>query len=212
MVGATVRSERDWTRGLQALTGLAAIGTALAVLFWLATIVFYAVQRAGGPSEVTVGATLPSARLVGPRPPADGLAGNVSFATDAGLPVAIHQPDPGQYVLGVLERLPTLAVYAVFFVLLWRLVRTARHGGPYSPSVVRGLRRLGALLLAGTLLAAMVEALAEGWLSASLLPAYGFVFHYDLPGGAVIGGASLLAVSEVVRRGVRMREDLEGTV
>jgi DUF2975 family protein len=212
MVRSTARTARDWTRGLQLVTTVAAIGAAIAVLFWLATIAFYLLQRASGSSDVTVGATLPSARLVDPVPPAQGLADNVSFTTGDSLSVAIHRPEPAQYLLAVMERLPTLVVYALFFTLLTLLVRAARRDNPFTTPIARKLRGLGALLLLGTLAAALVESLAQGWLTAELLPTHGFVFDYDLPTGAVIGGIGMLAIAEIVRRGVRMREDLEGTV
>lgn len=208
----SARPVRDWTSALQVVTGLVAIGSAIAVVFWLVTAVLYAVQRAGGGMDVVIGATLPSARHVGPVPPAEGLAANVGFATGDSLPVAIGRPSTEQYVLAVLERLPTLVVYAAFFALLWRLVAVARRTTPYTAGTVWWLRLLGVLLLVGALVAELVEAVAQGWLSAVVLPAHGFLFDYDLPTGAVVGGAGLLAVSEVVRRGMLMREDLEGTV
>lgn len=210
--GAHVVARRDWTRGLQVVAGLAALGAALAVAFWLAATVFYAIQRGAGSSDVTVGATLPSVRQIDPRPDSPGLPDEVSLMTGEPLAVAIRAPSTTQYALAVGERLPTLVVYATFFVLLWRLVRVVRREEIFSTATVGRLRALGGLLLLGALTAAALEAVARGLLAMNLLRDAAFVFDFDMPGGAVIGGFGLLAVAETIRRGTDMREDLEGTV
>lgn len=208
--GAPAAARRGWTRWLQVVVGLAALGTLLTVAFWLAATLYYAIQR--DPSDVTVGATLPSVRQIDPRPGSPDLPANVSLATGEPLAVAIRAPSTGQYTLAVLERLPTLAVYATFFVLLWRLVRLARRDEIFSTATAGRLRGLGGLLLAGALAAALLEAVAGGLLAMTLLGEDGLVFEYEFPGGAVIGGVGLLAAAEIIRRGAGMREDLEGTV
>lgn len=207
------RRHRDWTRALQVVVGLAAIATVAAVLFWTAATVYYATQRGAGPSyEVIVGATLPDARQIEPTPTSTDLPTGTSLVTGEPLPVAIRAPSTTQYALAILERLPTLVVYATFFVLLWRLLRAARREELFSMTIAARLRGLGGLLLGGALAAAALESVAQGLLAMDLLANNAFVFDYDVPGGAVIGGVGLLAVAEVVRRGTGMREDLEGTV
>jgi hypothetical protein len=205
-------SETGWLRGLQVVVAVAAATTLAVVLFWTAATVFYSVQRSTGESDVTIAATLPGGHGLPVDRAPDGLAEGVELAPHQALRVAIDRPSAPLYALAVLGRLPTTLVYAAFFVLLWRLVRAARRRDPFSAEHARRLRVLGGLLAGGALTAAVLEALARGMLSAMVLTSDRFVFSYDVPGGALIGGLGLLAVAEVVRAGARMREDLEGTV
>lgn len=205
----SVRDSRDWTRHLRVVLAVAAGGSVLAVAFWIAASVFYGFQEAAGRSDVTVGGSLPNSRGLDVRA-GTGLVPGVSVASGGELPVAIERPGPWLYTLAVLQRMPMLLTYATFFVLLYRLVRSARQ--PFSAVNVRRLRGLGRFLLFGALIAALVEAVAGGLLARAVLTDHRFLFDYDLPAGAVIGGIGLLAIAEVLRHGVRMREDLEGTV
>jgi hypothetical protein len=203
---------RTWLRGFQLLLSLLAAGTFLVTVFWIVGSLYYLVKLGGGATDVTVGATLPKARLLGLESVVPGLVPGTTVSSSSEIAIAIRDPGPIEYGLALLQHLPTLAVYTTFFVLLLRSVRSAERSDPFGADHARRVRRLGWFLVIAALASALVEAVARGLLADRVLVQGRFAFDFDFPTGAIVGGIGLLAVAEILRRGERLREDLEGVV
>ncbi|MEV4569459.1 DUF2975 domain-containing protein [Nonomuraea sp. NPDC049419] len=120
-------------------------------------------------------------------------------------------PDAGQYILQALSTLPGFVVTAVAFFLLWRLLWRAREGA-YLPQVARQVRVLGWWLFAGGLLAPQIEHVAMMALLDTMAANESHYLPREIPVIVPLVGVGLLALASVLRTGVRMRDDLEGTV
>ena len=97
------------------------------------------------------------------------------------------------------------------------IIEEARTGDPFTQGMVRRLRRLGALVLVGGLLAEVAGGVASSALLAVSLPDDAQL-RFDSSTGWqpsfwwVIVGLILLALSEVLQRGCDLRADLDGLV
>ncbi|MFI7636927.1 DUF2975 domain-containing protein [Nonomuraea sp. NPDC049400] len=120
-------------------------------------------------------------------------------------------PETGQYVLQVLTTFPGFLVTAGAFFLLWRLLWRARDG-VYLPQVARQVRVLGWWLLIGGLLAPQMEHFAMMALLDTMTVNEAHFGIKEIPVVVPLVGFGLLALANVLRTGVRMRDDLEGTV
>jgi hypothetical protein len=130
-----------------------------------------------------------------------------------GATVEVRVADPTAAQLGLywLARLPVglagLAVVGYVAVLL----RRARRHDPFTPAMVRGLRGLAALTVAGGVLGTALAAVGElalamnvtGDEAAAVLP---------IPVAWLLAGFGFQAVAEIVNRGVAMRDELAGVV
>ena len=99
------------------------------------------------------------------------------------------------------------AVGAWVLTQLIAILRTVRAGEPFVPANVAALRRI-----AGAMAALVVFQLVFGWLASAAERA-----AYDVPasrfdGGLFLGMLVVLVLAEVFREGVRLREDVEGTI
>ncbi|MFI6532532.1 DUF2975 domain-containing protein [Nonomuraea sp. NPDC050547] len=130
-------------------------------------------------------------------------AGSVEFFTGS--------PGTVQYIWQALTTVPTFLVTAVAFFLVWRLLWRARQG-VYLPRVVGQVRLLGWCLLIGGLLAPQLEHFAMMRLLDTLARNESFYGPANASLAVPLLGLGLLAVASVLRDGVRMRDDLEGTV
>jgi hypothetical protein len=105
------------------------------------------------------------------------------------------------------------ALLALFTVV--RALRRARSGDRalFSTVTADHLRRLGWILIVGSVVSAVLGAVAQAILSPMLL-AETHPFH--LPSGelvgAVVAGLAALGVSEIVRRGLALLEEVEATI
>jgi hypothetical protein len=128
-----------------------------------------------------------------------------------------QHPGLGQRTLATFMSLPGTLVWLGVLFLLWRLVRTAENYGPFTMRMARLLRFLGWFIIVGTLTAVAVEGWATEALLDGMLPAFGQSYTMDLPVDsavfvALLGGIVALTFGRIVRVGVRMDEDLQGTV
>lgn len=148
-------------------------------------------------------------------------AGTVDAAT-GGRPVEVTGPYSGWvgfagpsatqrwlWVLGQ-SALPTLAAVALY--LIFRIVRSARVGDPFVRANVSRLRALAVVVGIGGLIVSAYAAWLRRWLldgsgAAGLVAQDWTVSFLPLVAGVVVG-----VLAEVWRRGVAMREDLEGLV
>ncbi|MFG1941851.1 hypothetical protein [Nonomuraea sp. NPDC048826] len=122
-------------------------------------------------------------------------------------------PDPslGHHVMLLLTEAPGFVVVdgavVLMGMLLWRVRR-----GVYSPPVARLVRVSGWWLVAGGLVAAVVEEVARLRLLAAVSQeTTGFGLR-ELEPVMLLAGVGMLVVGHVLRDAARMREDLEGTV
>ncbi|KAB8197610.1 hypothetical protein FH608_003435 [Nonomuraea phyllanthi] len=136
-------------------------------------------------------------------------SGVVAMAGDLGF--IDPSPDTGQYVLQALTTLPGFAVTAGAFFLVWRLLWRARDG-VYLAQVAGQVRVLGWWLLAGGLLAPQLEHLAMMTLLDTMTTGESYYGIKEIPLVVPLAGLGLLALAGVLRTGVQMRDDLEGTV
>jgi len=111
--------------------------------------------------------------------------------------------------------LPQVALLIAVLWLLRGLVGSVRAAEPFAEASVRRLRKLGAVLVAGGLAAAFVQSLLRVWLFDVLPPnattnlaGRGFEF----PGGTVLAGLGAYVLAEAFAYGLRLREDVEGTI
>ncbi|MEU6714384.1 hypothetical protein ABZ897_23195 [Nonomuraea sp. NPDC046802] len=139
----------------------------------------------------------------GARPGVVALASDLQFIDGS--------PDTGQYILQALTTFPSFAVTVGAFFLLWRLLWRAR-AGVYLPQVAGQVRVLGGWLLVGGLLAPQIEYFAMMALLDTMTVNESFYGVKEIPLIVPLVGLGLLALANVLRTGVRMRDDLEGTV
>jgi hypothetical protein len=143
-----------------------------------------------------------------------GLAPDSSVFPGA-LSLCTERPGLGQRVGVTLTSLPEQVLFLGFLLLVHRILRVARARGLYTGDVVRQLRFLGWYLVVGALTASLVETLAIGGVLASQTSYLDWLaganqWHPSL--ATIISGLALVSVSRVMRIGVVMRHDLEGTV
>ncbi len=101
-------------------------------------------------------------------------------------------------------------------LLLLRFLRTAADEGPYSGTVPGKLSALGWFVLIGAPVSGLLFALSQEWLRTSLTgtPGRGWftVWSGVFPWWSTATGVAALTFAYILRIGVRMNEDLEGTV
>lgn len=97
-------------------------------------------------------------------------------------------------------------------LLLLQFLRTASQEGPYADTVPFKLSVLGWFLLVGGPLSTVLEAVSGDYLRSTLAADTRSDWLAAFPGWAVVAGIAALTFAQILRVGVRMREDLEGTV
>lgn len=129
---------------------------------------------------------------------------------------ALH-PSLYQRFLYTLTGLPSALVWAGVLLLLWRLVRIASRNGPFTVPVAAGMRRIGWLIIIGSLAAASAQGAATDALLNTLLRAQNdfgdavprFLSVLPVP---LLAGAALLTFARIIRRGAAMDEEIQATV
>ena len=142
------------------------------------------------------------------------LPANIKPTDNIPVTVTIDHASPTQLFLRLaMTLLPGLLIVALLWQL-WGLLRSARQGDPFTGANVWRLRQFGWLLLLGWplvayLTMALKELLAATWTS----PTDQTEGLFAPPiGGALIFGLAVLALAEVFAHGLRLREDVEGTI
>lgn len=102
-------------------------------------------------------------------------------------------------------------VAAVLWLIL-RMLRSARRGDPFTPANLRRMQGLAVLVGVGGTLVAWSGTLLDRWLleNSAVAPivANGYYFSF-VP---LVGGLLIAALAEVWRRGIQLRDDVEGLV
>jgi hypothetical protein len=111
-----------------------------------------------------------------------------------------------------------LIMLGLGFVALWQLrglLGSVRHGDPFHASNVRRLRWFGWLLLFGYPAVALASSLLKESLGSTMSegqPLLGNSAPTVNLAAALLAGLAVLVLAEVFAHGVRLREDVEGTI
>ncbi|MEX2553351.1 MAG: DUF2975 domain-containing protein [Actinomycetota bacterium] len=129
------------------------------------------------------------------------------------IPVIVNVQDPSALQLTlstIVELIPwIIGIWAL--LILRAIVGSIKNGDPFGNANVGRLRKLGMILLAFPLVAMLLSFLVGGILDST--PNAGLLnnsFSLDL--APVAAGLGVLVLAEVFAHGVRLREDIEGTV
>jgi len=185
--------------------------TALLIAFLAAGVILTATTTIGA---VRGDHTITQDRYVTPEH-LTALPANIKPTTNIPITVTIDHANPTQLFLRLaITLLPGLLIIALLWQL-WGLLRSARHGDPFTDANIWRLRQFGWLLLLGWplvayLTMALKELLAATWASPTD-PSQGGVFAPPI-GGALIFGLAVLVLAEVFAHGLRLREDVDGTI
>ncbi|MGW3917188.1 DUF2975 domain-containing protein [Streptomyces sp. NPDC005070] len=157
----------------------------------------------------TVGADVPSMGFKAAPGASMGLDANPSFCTD--------DPSTAQGLLNTATQVPSFVFTVGALLLVLRLIRGAEGDGLYTARTARRLRSVGWWLLAGSVLAAITASVGEKALIHSLsrggdVSALSGLVSWDAPYMAILTGLGVLSFARIMRVGVAMREDLDGTV
>ena len=126
-------------------------------------------------------------------------------------------PTGYQRLLVTLDQAPTFVMAVVSLLWLNRLLRSAARDGVYTHRTMSGIKRFGWWLLIGSLVAEIAKVNAQAALLATLtrqasFTAWTWLSGWSFPTGMVFTALGLFTFARIVRAGVGMREDLEGTV
>ena len=127
-------------------------------------------------------------------------------------------PTAGQRVLVFLTFVPTFAFYLAVILLLGQLLRTVRTAGPFALIVTQRLFFLGWFVLAGSLVVAVGQSVAQSAFVSTVLtgpvPAVRDASEagFSALWAPLLIACGLLTLARVIRVGAQMSDDLTGTV
>lgn len=124
--------------------------------------------------------------------------------------VNIREPSASQLALSIILDLIPLVIGISVLLMLRAIVGSIKDGDPFGVANVTRLRKLGIILLVYPLVAMLMSFLLGGLLDTTAHAGLSNNFSLDL--GPVAAGLGVLVLAEVFAHGVRMREDIEGTV
>ncbi|MFE9560253.1 DUF2975 domain-containing protein [Streptomyces sp. NPDC006487] len=123
-----------------------------------------------------------------------------------------NSPSAAQRAADLGSRLPWM-LFASFALLLFsRLLDAVVSQGPFTNKVARRLTVLGWSVTVGTPLTGFVVGWSESWLVDSMVPMGGSGLTVSDPQVLILPGIAAVILGKIMREGVRMREDLEGTI
>ncbi|MFK4067096.1 DUF2975 domain-containing protein [Streptomyces sp. NPDC029674] len=121
-------------------------------------------------------------------------------------------PSVAQRAADLGGRLPWLLFGSLALLLFSQLLNTVLAQGPFTEAVARRLSVLGWFVAVGTPLAGLVVGWSQSWLTGSMAPVAGSGPTVTGPQALVLAGLAAVVMGKIMREGVRMREDLEGTI
>lgn len=185
-------------------TNLTTLLLVLSVGWGLLTIASSVTRSTGLYREITVHQSVETSRL-GSLPP--------TVVRPTRVPVIVRIPSPSrrQQLMAAGRDLSYVALTVAIMWLLRALLRSVRQGDPFGATNVRRLRRLGFLLVVGGPVAVWVTSRFEAALAAST-SIDGLGAGFSIPAAWLLTGLGVFVLAEVVAHGVRLREDVEGTV
>ncbi len=123
-----------------------------------------------------------------------------------------NSPSVGQRAADLGGELPWLLFGSLVLLLFSRLLKAVQLQGPFTDVVSRRLSVLGWLVAVGTPLAGLLVGWSQSWLVGSMAPVAGSGPTISGPLELVLVGLAAVIMGKIMREGVRMREDLEGTI
>jgi DUF2975 family protein len=177
-------------------------------------IVSTAIGLARGGNTLLGGNKLPvHAEL--PREQVKSLPRGVLLTHDPKVTLEVKNPSAAQLLLSDGLGVGPIALLAAGLWLLRSLARSVREGDPFGPANVHRLRLLGFLLVVGAPVVEVVNYALRLSLANTLPPNQfgdvgfpGFSFPFPL----LLAGLGAFILAEVFAQGMRLREDVEGTV
>jgi hypothetical protein len=144
----------------------------------------------------------------------------VSVSVNGTLEACVNHPGVMQRVLYTLTTLPGLLTWGCMLFLLWRVIVAARRRGPFTAQVAVAMRWLGWLIIAGTIVSAVVQRFALDQLVHSMLTTQAGIGGFEAIAVALaallpvpaLAGAALLTMARIIRLGADMDEEIKGTV
>ncbi|MEU6124563.1 DUF2975 domain-containing protein [Streptomyces sp. NPDC047123] len=132
----------------------------------------------------------------------------------SGSATRLCQDDPsvGQRAADLGGQLPWLLFAALALWLFSRLLDAVVQQGPFTHEVARRLTVLGWTVTLGTPLAGLVVGWSQSWLVGSMAPIVDSGPTTTGPMALILAGLAAVVMGGIMREGVRMREDLEGTI
>ncbi|NBE56419.1 DUF2975 domain-containing protein [Streptomyces boluensis] len=132
----------------------------------------------------------------------------------SGSATRLCQDDPSmaQRAADLGGELPWLLFGFLALFLFSRLLNTVLLEGPFTDAVSRRLSVLGWVVAVGAPLAGLVAGSSQSWLVDSMAPVVGSELAVSGPQVLILAGLAAVIMGKIMREGVRMREDLEGTI
>ncbi|MFJ9847330.1 DUF2975 domain-containing protein [Kitasatospora sp. NPDC101155] len=121
-------------------------------------------------------------------------------------------PSVGQRAADLGGELPWLLFASLALLLFSRLLKVVVRQGPFTDAVSQRLSVLGWFVAVGTPLAGLAVGWSQSWLVGSMAPVAGSGAKLSGPMVLVLAGLAAVIMGKIMREGVRMREDLEGTI
>lgn len=153
--------------------------------------------------------------LVAQQAPAPvGVVDGVTVAFGGAVRWEIAQAGAGLRLIALLPGLVDLIAVAAAAILLWRLLDQLRRDEPFSALAVRVTRGLAIGAAGWLVLKPLSHAAAEVWITGPLRTD-GFEYVFGVQPGWLImlaGVGALGVVSEILRRGAKLRADVAGLV
>ena len=155
--------------------------------------------------------------MTGTDPTIIGLRPGASSGTGGTLPVCVMHPTAGQRALEILSTAPEWVLYLAIVLLVLQLLVVVRRLGPFVMPVVSRLRFLAWFLLIGSVAATVTQNIAAAQFLASAVNqsvpvASDALSGSTIPGTPLLVACALLTLARIMRTGVRMQDDLAGTV
>lgn len=196
--------------GSALVTGLLVLATAFGVL----TLVSIGVGLARDGDSLLYGGTLPVPLTISPEDIGQ-LPSGLEVTGWPSVAVEVDNPTSKQMLLRSATDFGPLALMVTGLWLLRGFLGSVVQGDPFGARNVRRLRGLGFILVVGAPVVELVNYMLRSELF-SILPPFPSVdlglAGYSLPAGALLGGLGALILGEVFAYGVRLREDVEGTI
>ncbi|MEU6825368.1 DUF2975 domain-containing protein [Streptomyces atriruber] len=123
-----------------------------------------------------------------------------------------ESPSVGQRAAELGDGLPWLLFGTLALLLFSRLLKDVMSQGPFTEVVSRRLSAVGWFVTVGTPIAGLVVGWSHSWLVDSMAPIVGLDPTVAGPQALILAGLAAVIMGKIMREGVRMREDLEGTI
>ncbi|NEC13225.1 DUF2975 domain-containing protein [Streptomyces sp. SID8014] len=186
---------------------LSAVAQALSVIFGLAFLGKAGVRLSDDGAICVETGFWANARLADPLSVAPGVEASSSAAR-----LCQESPSVAQRLADLGSELPWLLFGALALVLFARMLKAVMEQGPFTEMVARRLTVLGWFVAVGTPVTGLVAGWSQGWLVASMAPMVGVEQVVSGPTALTLAGLAAVVMGKIMREGVRMREDLEGTI